>query len=186
MREADPALVERSKSGDPEAFRELVTRHARGVFLLAYRITRRQEDADDVVQETFLKAHRALASFDDRASFPTWLHRIAGNTALDLLRRKQVRFTLPLSAEVDDRPALEPASQGPSPEGEARGREIGRRLEAALSGLSASERSAVVLRHFEGLGLDEIGLALGVSPLAAKSCVFRATDKLRRALGDLL
>ena len=81
MEWAEQAVVERARSGDGEAFRELVERHSRPLFRLAYRMTGSESDAEDVVQETFLKAYRQLARFDGRASFGTWLHRIAANCA---------------------------------------------------------------------------------------------------------
>src|SRR5687768_6541632 len=94
----DAAAVDRVTRGDPEAFRLLVDRHSRSVFRLAYRLTRNQHDADDVVQETFLRAYRHLSSFDSRSSFSTWLHRIATNTAFDLLRRNERHKT----EEIDE------------------------------------------------------------------------------------
>src|SRR5512132_6027 len=83
--------IARARTGDPEAFRELVERHSRAVFRVAYRITGRVEDAEDVVQETFLKAYRQLDRFEARANLRTWLHRIATNCAVDLLRARPKR-----------------------------------------------------------------------------------------------
>ena len=84
MHEADAAILTRAKSGHREAFRTIVERHSAGVFRVAYRLTRSEQDAEDVVQETFLKAYTELATFEGRAALATWLHRIAANCAIDL------------------------------------------------------------------------------------------------------
>src|ERR1700751_2229989 len=86
MEESDGAAVARAQSGDGDAFRVLVERHSRSVFRLAFRMTGNEQDAEDVVQETFLRAYRQLAHFEARASFSTWLYRIAANYSLDLIR----------------------------------------------------------------------------------------------------
>ena len=89
MEASDLAVVARVKAGDHDAFRHLVERHSRSVFRLAYRLTGREEDADDVVQETFLKAFRQLARFESRSSFGTWLYRIATNVCLNRIRGRR-------------------------------------------------------------------------------------------------
>src|ERR687892_1691737 len=91
MTETDAVAVARARGGDSEAFRQLVERHSRGVYKVAFRITGRAEDAEDVVQETFLKAYRQLDRFEERSSFGTWLHRIAWNCSVDLLRARPKR-----------------------------------------------------------------------------------------------
>src|ERR671918_462586 len=89
MEDADTLAIERAKAGDSEGFRTLVDRHSRSVFRLAYRMTGNEADAEDVVQETFLRAYRQLASYEERSSFSTWLYRIAANYALDMIRSKR-------------------------------------------------------------------------------------------------
>ena len=91
MEGTDAGAVARARAGDREAFQALVERHSRNVFRLAFRMTGNEEDADDVVQETFLKAYRSLPGFAGRSQFSTWLHRIAANCALDLMRRRPWR-----------------------------------------------------------------------------------------------
>src|SRR5438067_9556360 len=88
MEMTDAAVVSRARSGDPDAFRLLVERHSQPIFRVAYRMTGNEHDADDVVQETFLRAYRQIDSFEERANFGTWLHRIAINCSLDLLRAR--------------------------------------------------------------------------------------------------
>src|ERR1051326_7966733 len=91
MEQTDLDQVARARSGDTEAFRSLVERHSRSLFRLAYRMTGNQQDAEDVVQESFLRAYKQLSKFDERASFGTWLYRIAMNCSLDLVRARKRR-----------------------------------------------------------------------------------------------
>src|SRR5213596_441666 len=93
-----PAVLARARQGDGEAFRALVERHSRSAFRLAYRMTANEQDAEDVVQETFLRAYRRLAQFESRANFGTWVFRIAVNAALDLMRKRQRHEQRPSAA----------------------------------------------------------------------------------------
>jgi RNA polymerase sigma-70 factor, ECF subfamily len=189
MEAADADVVARARDGDIEAFRALVERHSRGLFHLAYRMTGDEGDAEDVVQETFMKAYRTLHRFESRANFGTWLHRIASNCALDVIRARRRRGPLagPRDAEdpdageaVDDLPATDPA-----PDRLVYGAEVRGRVAAALGDLSPNERAAFVLRHFEQRSIEEIGGLLGLRENATKQSIFRAVRKLRRALRPL-
>src|SRR5271168_4348233 len=91
MEDSDSVAVARVKAGDGDAYRALVERHSRSVFRLAFRMTGNEQDAEDVVQESMLRAYKQLSKFDDRASFGTWLYRIAANCSLDLVRSKKRR-----------------------------------------------------------------------------------------------
>src|SRR5579883_3152313 len=103
MEETDAAAVARAKAGDKDGFRSLVERHSRSVFRLAYRLTGNEHDAEDVVQETFLRAYKQLQNFESRASFGTWLYRIAANYSLDLIRsRKRTQDNRAGADEVTD------------------------------------------------------------------------------------
>ncbi len=181
MEGIDRAAVLRAKAGDREAFREIVESHSRHVFGLAFRMTGNEEDAEDVVQETFLKAYRGLARFEGSSEVSTWLHRIAANCAVDLLRRRKGGFSE--SAGSDDTDLLPDSRSGP--EAAALGSEIDGRIQASLGRLSAMERAAFTLRHFEGRSIREIAGVLGVRAGAAKNCVFRAVAKLREDLGPV-
>jgi RNA polymerase sigma-70 factor, ECF subfamily len=178
----DAAAVARARAGDREAFRGLVEKHSRNVFRLAFRMTGNEEDAEDVVQETFLKAYRSLERFGGQAEFSTWLHRIAANCSVDVLRRRAPREarTLPIEEEAVE------AARTVAPDRALFGTEIRDRVARSLDGLSAMERTAFVLRHFEGRTTAEIGKTLGVRTGAAKNCVFRAVAKLRRDLAPLV
>ena len=183
----DIGLVTRARTGDTDAFRLLVERHSRPLFRLAYRMTGNQQDAEDVVQESFLRAHKQLARFDERASFGTWLYRIAVNCSLDLVRARKRRNELaaPADPEMDD-PLLALPSHDPAPDRIAMSGEVRDRVAEAMTELSAAERTAFVLRHFEGMCIDDVSRVLGCQPGAAKHSVFRAVQKLRRALEPLV
>ena len=178
------AVLARARQGDSEAFRTLVERHSRRAFQLAYRITGNQQDAEDVVQESFIRAYRQLSRFEARAHFSTWLHRIVANCSVDLMRAKQARHDQTRSESLDDAVEM-PAAHLPGPERLAQSAEIQRRVQAALSDLSPLERAAFTLRHYEGRSVDEISRALGLGTSAAKHSVFRAVKKLRHALQPL-
>ena len=178
------AVLARARQGDSEAFRELVERHSRSVFRLAFRMTGNEQDAEDVVQESFLRAYRQLGRFESRANFGTWLYRIVANCSVDLMRAKQARHDQTRSESLDEAVAL-PAGDDPNPERLARSAEIETRVQRALEALSPLERAAFTLRHYEGRSIDEIGKTLGLGISAAKHSVFRAVKKLRIALEPL-
>ena len=183
MEESDAAAVARALAGDQDGFRVLVERHSRSVFRLAFRMTGNEHDAEDVVQETFLRAYRRLDRFESRSGVGTWLYRIAANCAFDLMRARQ-RHEERREQPADDanEALLALPAAGPGPERLALAGELGDKIAAALSELSPLERAAFILRHFEGLSIEEIGRALDRRTDAAKNCVFRAVQKLRKAL----
>src|SRR6476620_8234865 len=183
MELTDLGFVTKARAGDSDAYRVLVERHSRALFRLAFRMTGNQQDAEDVVQESFLRAYRQLAKFDERASLGTWLYRIAVHCSLHLLRsRKRRNETLaPADPEMDD-PVLSLPSLDPTPDRMAMSGEVRDRVAEAMNDLSASERTAFVLRHFEGMCIEEVSRVLECQPGAAKHSVFRAVQKLRRAL----
>ena len=177
-------VLARARQGDSEAFRSLVERHSRSVFRLAYRMTGNEQDAEDVVQEAFLRAYKQLGRFESRANFGTWLYRIVSNCSVDLMRAKQSRHDMSRGESLDD--AIEmPAIDTAGPERLAQSAEIQRRVRDALGGLSPLERAAFTLRHHEGRSIEEISKTLGLGTSAAKHSVFRAVKKLRIALAPL-
>lgn len=184
MEGRDVADVERARAGDAEAFRALVERHSQALFRLAYRMTGSEPDAEDVVQEAFFKAYRRLDQFELRANFGSWLYRIAANCAFDVLRARARREEQPLVRQDPEGglDALDPATPEPAADRLVLSAEVRRRLDAAMARLSALERSAFVLRHFEEMSIREIGTVLGLDASAAKHSVFRAVRKLREAL----
>jgi RNA polymerase sigma-70 factor (ECF subfamily) len=180
----DEAAAAETRRGDRNAFRVLVERHSRAVFRLAYRMTGNESDAEDVVQETFLRAYKQLKQFDGRSSFSTWLYRICSNCALDLIRARKTREKQrePLADEKTPSWIDRIAAREPDPERLMHSGQITRLLKPALEQLSEMERVAFTLRHFEGCNVEEIARTLGVQQNAAKHSVFRAVQKLRRAL----
>lgn len=181
MEPNDAALVEQARNGDAESFRALVERHGDRVFRIAWRITGDEAAAEDAVQETFLRAYRSLGRFDERAQFGTWLHRIAVNTAIEVMRKG--RRNLPAAPLPEPEPLPSPE---PGPERAALSQEVQRTVRTALADLSPMERTAFVLRHFEGRPIAEICRHLGLRESAGKQAIFRAVRKLRRALEPLV
>ena len=176
-------LIERAQSGDSDAFRLLVEQHSRVVFRLAFRMTGNEQDAEDVVQETFLRAYKRLSDYEARASFSTWLYRIASNYALDLIRSRRRHQDKRDYSAGEDRDILQTIPEAsPSADRIVFGSQVKDRVNAALDELSAQERTAFVLRHFEGLSIEEIGRTLGTGTNATKHSIFRAVQKLRRSL----
>src|SRR2546426_5192861 len=183
MDESDAALVTRTREGDPDAFRVLVERHSVKLFQLAYRMTGNEQDAEDVVQETFLRGYKRLDRFESRAGFGTWLHRIAVNCSLDLLRKRKRQDDQLEAAGLDLVESVSTlSSHAPAPDHQVFHSEVKQKVEAVMEQLTPMERTAFVLRHFEGKSIEEIGGALGVGPSATKQSIFRAVQKMRRAL----
>jgi RNA polymerase sigma-70 factor (ECF subfamily) len=186
-------LVDAARRGDAEAFGALVERHADQVLRVALRLTRRRQDAEEVVQETFLRAHRQLRRFRGASSFATWLHRIAVRCAYDLLRSEGRSPVVDGAAPWDRQDGEEPSggfsafleSDLPGPDRVATSAEIQRRIDATLRDLTPMERTAFVLRHVEGLSIAEIADALGASRGGTKQAIFRAIAKLREQLAPL-
>jgi RNA polymerase sigma-70 factor, ECF subfamily len=178
------ADVVRAREGDDEAFRLLVERHSRSAFRLAYRMTRNEQDAEDVVQESFLRAYKQLGRFEARANFGTWLYRIVANCSVDLMRARQARHDISRGDPLDDAIERHTATSD-SPERLASSADISRAVGTALGALSPLERAAFTLRHYEGRSIDEISKTLGLGASAAKHSVFRAVKKLRVALEPL-
>ncbi|MDC8013830.1 RNA polymerase sigma factor [Tahibacter soli] len=183
--------VEAARRGDRTAFRRLVDAHSRPLYGLCGRITRDPVLAEDAVQEALFNAWRNLAGFDGRASFATWLHRIAVNAALEQLRKRSGKELVATdAAPADDEDAAGDflaarADETPGPDRHASGGEIRRRVETELGRMTALERSAFVLRHHEGQSLEEICGQLSINVSACKQAIFRAVRKLRGALEPL-
>lgn len=183
------SLIHRAQAGDRAAFDALVRAYDREVLRLAVRVVG-TEEAADLYQEVFLKVYRSLVRFRFQSSFSTWLYRVVMNVCLDYLRRQKRRMEVQSPTEDDskveffqtvseDRPTLDP-------ERSVHAKEIESRIRAAIGDLSPRERMVFELRHYEGLKLRAIGEICGTTEETAKNCLFRATQKLRLALGDLI
>jgi len=187
MEESDLATVGRARNGDADAFRALVERHSRSVFRLVYRMTGNEQDAEDLVQETFIKAFRNLEGFEERANFGSWLYRIAVNCFLDWRRKRRPLEELDESVE----PRIQAGAAGfaahkVNPDERLLHMEVRQKVEAGLEELSSKERSAFILRHFEGMSIAEIGQILDLDISATKHSVFRAVQKMRRVLAPMV
>jgi RNA polymerase sigma-70 factor (ECF subfamily) len=176
-------VLARARGGDEDAFAALVAQHSRRVFLLAYRMTGNEQDAEDVVQDSFLRAYRQLGRFEARADFGTWIYRIAANCAVDLMRTREHRRGR--RSEALDGVQESFAATAPAPDRLAASRDIGHHVARVLEELTPLERAAFTLRHYEGRSIDEICRTLNLGNSAAKHAVFRAVRKLRSALAPL-
>ena len=179
--------MDRTLAGDRDAFRVLVERHSHNVFRLAYRMTQNRPDAEEVVQEAFLRAYQKLGQFEARANFGTWVYRIAANYSIDRLRQKKKEEARkvephPREEEMENDPVKLVEDAAPTPERSMQSLELRKHMEIALAALSDSERTAFVMRHWEGCAIEEIAAVLKSSSGAAKNTVFRAVQKLRVAL----
>ena len=185
----DVALANQAKQGDKRAFTDLVERYASRVFRVARHITRNDQDAEDVLQETFLKAYSRLDQFLGASKFYTWLARIAVNEALMRIRRGKGRAMVSLDQELetsDGSLAREIPSGGENPE-EIYGREQLRDyIATAIDGLSETYRPVFVLRDVEGFSTDETGQLLDLSESAVKSRLLRARLQLQQKLRRVL
>lgn len=180
----DDSLVLVAKSGDHDAFMELRRRHAKKLLPRIYRITRSWEDAEDVLQDSFLKAFVHLKSFEGRSSFSSWLTRIAINSALMMLRKRRVvEISIDsTAAEGESWTGWELPDHGKNPEEAYVQRELEQHLHHATRQLRPALQRVVHLRRTEGYSASEIAAVLGISPSAAKSRLMRAKTALRASM----
>src|SRR6516165_4402361 len=179
------SLVHAAKAGDMGAFEELVRRYDRNVFRIAQHITQNREDAEDVVQDAFLKAYENLGQFQGQSKFYTWLVRIAVNEALMKLRRRRPERMVSLDEEVkteDDSLPREVADWSPNPEQQYTQGELRDILTRTIQGLPPGFRTVFVLRDVDGLSTEETAEALDLSVPAVKSRLPRARLQLRERL----
>jgi RNA polymerase sigma-70 factor (ECF subfamily) len=187
----EAALIRAAQAGDEAAFEELVHLYDQNVLRLALNLLRSPEDAYDVYQEAFLRVYRNLDQFRFDCSFQTWLYRIVTNLCLDLLRKRKVRKEEQPHTETGDGTwdrfdaLAEDRAEG-DPQRRLMNRQLGRRIQEVLGGLTPRERLVFEMRHYQGLRLRAIGDVLGTTEEAAKNCLFRATQKMRAALGEFV
>ena len=181
----ESALVARAKNGDVDAFSELVTHYERRVFRMAKQITQNDDDAEDVLQETFLKAYTHLDNFQGNSKFYTWLVRIAVNEALMKLRKRRSDRTVPLDEPIntgEDEMVREIAVWDENPEESYSREELSSVLNEAVQSLKPAYRTVFVLRDIEELSIEETAEALNLSISAVKSRLLRARLQLREKL----
>ena len=185
----DRALVALAQKGDRGAFRTLFERYHRRAYALAFGVVRNQDDALDVVQDAFIKAHRHLDKFEGQASFYTWLYRIVMNLSIDHLRKhrrqRPVDFTDAALDEAVSEDALLPKIIGGNPGRALMDKEIRNRIADALGGLSENHRAVLVMRELEGLSYEEMATAMGCSKGTIMSRLFHARKNMQKQLADL-
>lgn len=186
MEQNDADLVRQTLCGHTSAYNGLVLRYQRQVYNLAYRMLGNAEDAGDLVQETFLRAYGALASFRQDASFLTWLYKIASNLCIDQLRSRKARSALSLDVELEE--GREPAadSRSCSPEELAIRDSVQEVVQHAISNLPEKYRVVVVMRHLQDMSVEEIANVLEMPTGTVKTHLFRAREMLRGRLRSVL
>jgi RNA polymerase sigma-70 factor (ECF subfamily) len=184
MAENDQILVDRFNSGDANAFQELVDRHKKKVYYLAYDITGDHHEAEDVSQEVFVKVFRSLNTFRRDAKISSWLYKITVNASLDSLRKKPSRPDAPIDIleKVDVGDNALGGRTDLDPERRAESLLLQRHISQALQKVSPKERSVFVMRHYNDLKIREIAEVLNISVGTVKALLFRAIKKLRKEL----
>lgn len=189
-REVDQLLVERVQRGDKGAFDLLVRKYQHKVLALVSRYVRDHAEAEDVAQDSFIKAYRALPGFRGESAFYTWLYRIAVNTAKNHLvsEGRQPQALEELDGGLDDEPfdvdlVLQ---ERDTPEGLLLGSELAKQLTAALAALPADLRTAISLREFEGLSYEEIAETMDCPIGTVRSRIFRAREAISKDIYPLL
>jgi RNA polymerase sigma-70 factor (ECF subfamily) len=190
-RSTEVDLIRAAQRGDAGAFEQLVRSYDHNVLRMAFNLLRSEEDARDIYQEVFLRVYRNLPKFRFDCSFHTWLYRIVANLCLDQLRKRKVRKEEPASFEVGtgevDRFQFVPEQRADvDPQRQLMSAEVNTRIQQVLGELTPRERVVFEMRHYQGMRLRAIGESLGVTEEAAKNCLFRATQKMRAALGDFV
>jgi len=187
----DQEVVARSREGDETAYRELIRRYERPVFSLIFRMVRDREIAEDLSQETFIKVLNAIGTYRPEFKFSSWVFKIANNTAIDHLRRRELD-TLSLEGsphaatpEAMEATALQLGTGVASPLDDVASRELGGEIEAAINRLRPEYRSCILLRHVEGRAYEEIADILGLPLGTVKTYIHRARNELRVMLAHL-
>ena len=181
----DHILVEQSQAGYSEAFGLLVKKCQRKIYEIAYHFTRNVDEANDLAQEIFLKAFRALPNFESSATFYTWLYRIAHNAGIDYVRRKNNRPEYLFSNDFPtDESSIHPRVTNAQIVNKAEANEIQDQIKQAVTELSPRQQQVFILRYYQDLPLREIGEMMGLQIGTIKSHLFNALRNLRQLLAD--
>lgn len=183
----DVELVVRALQGSERAFQSLVERYERPIFSLVLRMVKNRQLAEDLAQETFIKAYRGLSRYDRRRKFSSWLFKIAHNATIDHLRRSRLDLES-LDEESEDRPSLASRVEDtstPSPATAAESSDLGRALEGAIAGLRPEYREAIELRFRQGLSYQEIAEITGSPMGTVKTNIHRARKELAEVMSEL-
>jgi RNA polymerase sigma-70 factor, ECF subfamily len=187
----DQEVVLRARSGQESAYRELIRRYERPIFALLFRMVRDRELAEDLSQETFVKALNAIESYRPEFKFSSWIFKIANNAAIDHLRRRELD-TLSLDGspqaetpEAMQATALQIGARQETPLDTVEAKELGSAIEAAIGSLRPEYRSCILLRHVEGRAYEEIAEILNLPLGTVKTYIHRARNELRLSLAHL-
>ena len=189
--QTDQEIVAQAREGREAAYRELIRRYERPVFSLILRMVRDRQLAEDLSQETFIKALNAIGSYRPEFKFSSWIFKIANNAAIDHLRRREVDTLsldgAPNATSQDDiqATALQVGDKGETPLAELEARELGTAIERAIGQLRPEYRSCILLRHVEGLAYEEIAQLLDLPLGTVKTYIHRARHELRGMLAGL-
>ena len=175
-------LIRKAKQGDMLAFEELILKHEKIVYNLAFRMMNHSEDAMDISQEVFLKAYRSLSNFDERSAFSTWLYRITHNTCIDEIRKRKGKQTYSLEEDLESEDGSmqrQVADDGDTPEESLMRKEQKSEILRALDTLSEEHKAAIILRDVKGMSYEEIAEILELSLGTVKSRINRARNQLK-------
>ncbi len=181
-------LIQQARRGDLKAFDRLVGEYQDRIYGLLYNMTSNREDAEDLVQEVFLKAYEALPRFKGKSSFYTWVYRIAVNRAINFVKKRKRRAGLSLDdvdLAIERDPALVQLAGAETPDRGMRLNELQEKLNKALQTLSEKHRTVVVMHDIQGIPHHEIGEILGCSAGTVRSRLFYARQQLQAQLSDL-
>ncbi len=183
-------LIERARNGERAAFDSLVDIHKGRAFALAFHFTGNIEDAKDLLQDAFVRAYVNIKKFRGGSNFYTWFYRILVNLCRDFLRKKRTRLKVLVDApgplDEENEMPLEAVDGGPDPEDALLNKEIREKVDAAINMLSERQKSAFILKHMQGMKLDEIASVMNCSESTAKVHLFRATKSLQKFLSPYL
>lgn len=182
-------LLQRARGGDLTAFDRLMQGCHKRIYALLYNMTSHREDAEDLLQEVFLKAWQSLPGFEGKSSFYTWVYRIAVNRAINFVKKRKRRQGMSLDdmdAGIERDPALVHLASSDTPQRHSQLRELQEKLNAALQTLSEKHRTVVILHDIEGVPHEEIGEILGCSSGTVRSRLFYARQQLQAELADVI
>lgn len=185
----DLALVKRAKNEDATAYDELIRRYQERIYATIYHMTSNHEDANDLTQETFIKAYRALKSFKGDSSFYTWVYRIAVNKTINFLKQRKNRYHMSLNDldfSVENDPDLVALISDKTPRRDLNLSELQDKLNAAMQKLSEAHRMVVILHDIQGLSHDEIAEMMNCNVGTVRSRLFYARQQLQATLSDYL
>ena len=180
--ESDDQLILQTREGDRRAFDLLVKRYQKRVYFLALRMARDHDAADDIAQETFVRAYFAIGSFTLGRNFYTWLYRICMNLSINHIKRR--KFAVPASQMSDESDPLEQAASAPNPSEALLSKEKTARIESAIDSLSPKYKAVLVLRAYEDMSYEDIARTLDISVGTVMSRLFRAREKIRDVLEE--